>query len=185
MARPPPYAKAAEKPRDAGFNSFERNATSGGGGVRRLPIILSAMFRTFQGHLLSAGPTQCEYQLARHGPRLTSPQSPRRGRAQPLHVLPNRQRYCPALLRLPRKSVLRCVENQTVMLAASAALLTQLEGAMHDFVHNENIARYRKLLAIVEGDPSRDEARYQMLLRLLADEVAEDAQPSIGRLPAA
>jgi hypothetical protein len=54
---------------------------------------------------------------------------------------------------------------------------------MHDFVHNENIARYRKLLAVVEGDPFRDETRYQMLLRLLADEVAKDAQPSIGRLP--
>jgi hypothetical protein len=39
--------------------------------------------------------------------------------------------------------------------------------------------RYRKLLAEIEGDPSRDEARYQMLLRLLADEVAKDAQPMI------
>jgi len=68
------------------------------------------------------------------------------------------------------------------MLAASAALLTQLEGAMHDFVHNENIARYRKLLAVVEGDPSRDEARYQMLLRLLADEVAKDTQPLMGNI---
>ena len=52
---------------------------------------------------------------------------------------------------------------------------------MPDFVHNENIARYRKLLAVVEGDLSRDEARYQMLLRLLADEVAKDAQPVRGR----
>ena len=68
------------------------------------------------------------------------------------------------------------------MLAASAALLTQLEGAMHDFVHNENIARYRKLLAVVEGDPSRDEARYQMLLRLLADEVARDTQPLMSNI---
>ena len=39
--------------------------------------------------------------------------------------------------------------------------------------------QYRKLLAEIEGDPSRDEARYQMLLRLLADEVAKDAQPMI------
>jgi hypothetical protein len=53
---------------------------------------------------------------------------------------------------------------------------------MQTFVHNENIARYRKLLAVVEGDPSRDEARYQMLLRLLADEVAKDAQPMTGRI---
>ena len=53
---------------------------------------------------------------------------------------------------------------------------------MQTFVHNENIARYRRLLAVVEGDPSRDEARYQMLLRLLADEVAKDAQPMTGRI---
>lgn len=53
---------------------------------------------------------------------------------------------------------------------------------MQTFVHNENIARYKRLIAVVEGDPSRDEARYQMLLRLLADEVAKDAQPMTGRI---
>lgn len=53
---------------------------------------------------------------------------------------------------------------------------------MRNFVQGENIARYRKLIAEVEGDPSRDEARYQMLLRLLADEVAKDAQPMTGRI---
>lgn len=62
-------------------------------------------------------------------------------------------------------------------------LLGPWEGVMPNFVHNENILRYRKLIRIVEGDPSRDEARYQMLLRLLADEVAKDQQPSVGRLP--
>ncbi len=54
---------------------------------------------------------------------------------------------------------------------------------MQTFVHNENMARYRRLIAIAEGDPMRDEARYKMLLRLLADEVATDAQPMIGNLP--
>jgi hypothetical protein len=29
------------------------------------------------------------------------------------------------------------------------------------YVHNENIARYQKLIAENECDPSRDEARYQ------------------------
>jgi hypothetical protein len=61
-------------------------------------------------------------------------------------------------------------------------LLGPWKGARQTFVHNENIARYRKLLAEVEGDPSRDEARYQMLLRLLADEVAKAAQPMTGRM---
>lgn len=61
-------------------------------------------------------------------------------------------------------------------------MFKRLEGAMQTFVHNENIARYRRLIAIVENDPSRDEARYQTLLRLLADEVAKDAEPSIGNI---
>jgi hypothetical protein len=45
---------------------------------------------------------------------------------------------------------------------------------MEHFVKNENIVRYRKLIAISEGDPSRDEDRYRVLLRLLADEQAKD-----------
>jgi len=52
---------------------------------------------------------------------------------------------------------------------------------MDRFVRNENIARYRKLIAISEGDPARDEARYQMLLRLLAEEEAKQAEPSGGK----
>jgi hypothetical protein len=35
---------------------------------------------------------------------------------------------------------------------------------------NINIVRYRKLVAIAEGDPARDEVRYQIMLRLLAEE---------------
>jgi len=44
---------------------------------------------------------------------------------------------------------------------------------MQSFVQHENIERYRKLIAIAEGDPSRDEARYQILRRLLRDEQAK------------
>lgn len=47
---------------------------------------------------------------------------------------------------------------------------------MDRYVHNENIARYRKLIAISEGDPSRDEARHQTLVRLLAEELAKNKQ---------
>jgi hypothetical protein len=47
---------------------------------------------------------------------------------------------------------------------------------MQDFIQQENIARYRKLIAIAEGDPSRDEVRYQMLRRLLLDEEAKQQQ---------
>ncbi len=45
---------------------------------------------------------------------------------------------------------------------------------MQRFVHTENIVRYRKLIAISEGDPDRDEARFQMLKRLLAEEETKD-----------
>ena len=41
---------------------------------------------------------------------------------------------------------------------------------MFDFVHEENIALYKKLIAESELDPSRDEARHKMLLRLLAED---------------
>ena len=50
---------------------------------------------------------------------------------------------------------------------------------MQHFVNHENIARYRKLIAIAQADPSRDEARYQTLLRLLAEEQAKDARPVV------
>ena len=49
---------------------------------------------------------------------------------------------------------------------------------MQSYVNHENIRRYEKLIAISEGDPSRDEARYQTLLRLLAEERAKDVRPA-------
>lgn len=48
---------------------------------------------------------------------------------------------------------------------------------MQNYVNHENIRRYRKLIAISEGDPSRDEARHQTLRRLLAEEEAKDTEP--------
>ena len=44
---------------------------------------------------------------------------------------------------------------------------------MNRFVQNENVVQLRKLIAIAEGDPSRDEVRYQLLSLLLADEEAK------------
>jgi hypothetical protein len=52
-----------------------------------------------------------------------------------------------------------------------------MEVVMQRYVHDENIARYRKLIALGEGDPARDEARHQMLLRLLAEEESKDKEP--------
>jgi hypothetical protein len=47
---------------------------------------------------------------------------------------------------------------------------------MDRFIGAENIARFRKLIAISEGDPARDEARHQVLLKLLADELAKETK---------
>ena len=48
------------------------------------------------------------------------------------------------------------------------------EVEMEPFVHNENMVLYEKLIAESERDPSRDEKRHAMLLRLLAEEKAKD-----------
>jgi len=49
-------------------------------------------------------------------------------------------------------------------------------GAMQRFVHNENVALYRKLILESERDSSRDERRHKMLLTLLAEELAKDGK---------
>ena len=48
---------------------------------------------------------------------------------------------------------------------------------MERFVHNENTALYKKLIAESERDPKRDEDRHKMLLTLLAEEIAKDKKP--------
>jgi hypothetical protein len=52
---------------------------------------------------------------------------------------------------------------------------------MQRFVHNENIALYRKLIAESEGRESRDEDRHMMLLTLLGEEEARDIKPPNGK----
>lgn len=56
-------------------------------------------------------------------------------------------------------------------LGSSLSHLREIE--MDRFVCNENVIRYQKLITISEGDPARDEARYQTLIRLLAEEKAK------------
>jgi hypothetical protein len=55
------------------------------------------------------------------------------------------------------------------------------EADMHRFVHNENIALYRKLIAESLDCQSRDEDRHAMLLTLLAEEEARDIKPPNGK----
>jgi hypothetical protein len=45
---------------------------------------------------------------------------------------------------------------------------------MEGFVHNANMAHYKKLIAESERDPKRDEDRHKMLLTLLAEETAKE-----------
>jgi hypothetical protein len=55
------------------------------------------------------------------------------------------------------------------------------EAEMQRFVHHENIALYRKLIAESERSRSRDEDRHAMLLTLLAEEEARDIKPPNGK----
>jgi hypothetical protein len=48
------------------------------------------------------------------------------------------------------------------------------EVAMDRFVHKENMAHYKKLIAESERNPKRDEDRHKMLLTLLAEEIAKE-----------
>jgi len=48
---------------------------------------------------------------------------------------------------------------------------------MERYTHQQNLAHYRRLLAESERDPARNEVQHKWLLKLLADEEAEDAKP--------
>lgn len=55
--------------------------------------------------------------------------------------------------------------------------------AMQRFVHNENLALYRKLISESELDLSRDEGRHKMLLTLLAEEMMKDGNGTDAKRP--
>jgi hypothetical protein len=56
-------------------------------------------------------------------------------------------------------------------LAANSSECNRVEVAMQRSMQSENIVRwYRKLIAVAEDDPARDEVRYQILMQLLAEE---------------
>jgi hypothetical protein len=52
---------------------------------------------------------------------------------------------------------------------------------MERYAHQQNLARYRRLLAESERDPARNEVQHNWLLKLLADEEAEDTKPQDNR----
>ena len=48
---------------------------------------------------------------------------------------------------------------------------------MPDYLHDENIAHFERLVADSVANSSRDEKRHAMLLRLLAEEKAKRSTP--------
>ena len=50
---------------------------------------------------------------------------------------------------------------------------------MPDFMHNENIDLYRKLIAECECAEPRDQGRHATLLQLLAEEIAKSPHTKI------
>jgi hypothetical protein len=48
---------------------------------------------------------------------------------------------------------------------------------MDRYIHDQNLAHYRRLVAESKRDPSRNEVQHNWLLKLLADEEAEEARP--------
>jgi hypothetical protein len=52
---------------------------------------------------------------------------------------------------------------------------------MERHINERNLARYRRLVAESKRDPLRSEAQLNWLLKLLADEEAEDTKPQDGR----
>jgi hypothetical protein len=60
-------------------------------------------------------------------------------------------------------------------------MATLQEVEMQSFVHDENVALYRKLIGESESNPSRDEVRHAMLLRLLAEEIAKGKKSPVSQ----
>ena len=58
---------------------------------------------------------------------------------------------------------------------------TPLEVTMDRYIHDQNLAHYRRLVAESERDPSRNQVQHNWLLKLLADEEAEHARPQDRR----
>jgi hypothetical protein len=54
-----------------------------------------------------------------------------------------------------------------------------MDSNIPNYVQSENIARYRRLIAVSENDPARNEARHQTLLRLLDEEKAKGEAPTL------
>ena len=53
-------------------------------------------------------------------------------------------------------------------------MLTRPAEGYQWYIHQENLAHYKKLIAESDLDPSHDEDRHAVLLTLLAEETAKD-----------
>ena len=48
---------------------------------------------------------------------------------------------------------------------------------MESYIHQQNLAHYRQLIAESERNPERNEVQYRWLLKLLADAEAAEIKP--------
>jgi hypothetical protein len=70
--------------------------------------------------------------------------------------------------------------DRTVVKAQRAVPpMKPLENGVDRFIHEQNLAHYRRLLT--EASVMVDEARHRLLLKLLADEEAKDRLPLAER----
>ncbi len=53
----------------------------------------------------------------------------------------------------------------------------EFEVEMESYIHQKNLAHYRRLIAESERDPSRNEVQHRWLLKLLADAEAVEIKP--------
>jgi hypothetical protein len=65
--------------------------------------------------------------------------------------------------------------------AACDSPMYPLEVTMERYIHDQNLAHYRRLVAESERDPLRNQVQHDWLLKLLADEEAESAKPQDRR----
>jgi hypothetical protein len=77
---------------------------------------------------------------------------------------------------LPEDTGQRCS-----MGAACDLPMYPLEVTMERYIHDQNLAHYRRLVAESERDPSRNQVQHNWLLKLLADEEAEHVRPQDRR----
>jgi hypothetical protein len=65
------------------------------------------------------------------------------------------------------------IDSAVIEAQRAVSLMAPLEVTVERFIHEQNLAHYRRLLA--EASVTVDEVRHQSILKLLTDEEAKDS----------